>query len=124
MRLARNSLIAFGLLTSLESYSAEVKVGGDLRFRHEKKDVEDKVSRSRQRIRARINVSSQVNENLKLGMRMSTGGEATSGNQSFDGGFSPKGFNLALATSIIKEMASTSLVVKSKTHSSLLVVLI
>ncbi len=96
MKIGRNSLIIVGMFSSLSAMGSEVEIGGDLRFRHEKTDKEGSESRIRQRIRARIAAKSKVTEHLKVAFRLATGSEATSRNQSFDGGFGAKGLNLDL----------------------------
>ncbi len=97
MNIIRNPLVVGALLSSLSAGAAEVKVGGDFRLRHEKIDKEGSESRSRQRLRARLFAKSQVTEQLQVEFRIATGSEATSRNQSFDGGFGAKEFNLDLA---------------------------
>lgn len=72
-----------------------LKVKGDFRYRYEMIDQEGKEERNRNRIRARVGISGNVNDSVKAGVRISTGGDSpVSGNQSLDGGFSRKDFGL------------------------------
>jgi len=77
-----------------------LKVSGDLRYRHEHKDDESASSeRERHRIRARLNVTGKVNEEIKATFGLATGANegATSTNQDLDGAFSEKEIWLDLA---------------------------
>jgi hypothetical protein len=89
----------------LEGSSAEhssatdrLSVSGDFRFRHETIDDEASTKRSRERIRARLNVNSVLGDDLTVGFTLATGASnPVSANQSLDGGFSRKdiGFDRA-----------------------------
>ncbi len=71
---------------------------GDLRYRHESFDVEDRRDRTRQRIRARAALIADVNENVEVGFGLATGGDdPASTNQSLGDGFSTKAIQLDLA---------------------------
>ena len=78
---------------------------GDLRYRFEtiddasKKDADgDEYTRYRNRIRARLGADAKIDEKLKAGMELSTGGaDPVSGNQTLGGGFDKEEFRLNLA---------------------------
>ena len=102
--------VFLGLGLTVEGVSAEwtnkVKVGGDLRYRHEMKTQEvvqtENDTRHRQRIRARVGVDGKVSHQVKVGIRVATGATGHQGgnistNQSLDGNSSKKSFNLDLA---------------------------
>ncbi len=73
-------------------------IAGDLRYRHEMVDDAAAELRHRHRIRARINATATLNEDVKVRFGLSTGGDANdSGNQSLDQGFSRKAIGLDLA---------------------------
>lgn len=72
-------------------WATRVKIGGDIRFRHENIDTEDKgVKESRQRIRARLKVDAKINEEVDAGFRIVTAGGTTSTNETLEGGFGGK----------------------------------
>lgn len=73
-----------------------VKMGADFRYRHEMSESEgDKAARHRQRIRARVSLKGEVDEDVSLHMRLATGvPSATSGNQTLDDGFQNKGIGV------------------------------
>lgn len=78
--------------------SDDLNIRGDLRYRHEQIDREGEVKRDRQRVRARLSLSRQVDETLKIGFRLASGGnDPVSTNQTLDGGFSNKGIQLDMA---------------------------
>ncbi len=67
-------------------------VSGDLRYRHEMIDREGSDVRNRHRVRARIGMSGEVNENLTIHARLATGSsDPVSTNQTLDGAFGSKG---------------------------------
>lgn len=78
---------------------------GDLRYRFEtiddasKKDADgDEYTRYRNRIRARLGADAKIDEKLKAGLELSTGGaDPVSGNQTLGGGFDKEEFRLNLA---------------------------
>lgn len=98
-------VLSLGLVmnsASAESWTDRIKVGGDLRYRHEVKAKEvpdtDNDARNRQRIRARVGIDGKVNDQVKVGLRIATGkGENVSTNQSLGDNASNKSFNLDLA---------------------------
>lgn len=80
------------------AWTQGLDIGGDLRYRHEMVDDAAAELRHRHRIRARINATATLNEDLKVRFGLSTGGAANdSGNQSLDQGFSRKAIGLDLA---------------------------
>jgi hypothetical protein len=83
---------------SLVSAQDNIKFGADLRYRHELIDAEDKVQRNRERVRARINMTAELNDEVTIGFQIASGtGNPVSTNQTFDGGFSSKQANIDLA---------------------------
>ncbi len=81
-----------------ESWADRIKVKGDVRVRYENIDKEGDPSRSRERIRARLGVEGQVNEEVKAGVGIRTGGkDPVSGNQTMGDGFTSKDIALELA---------------------------
>lgn len=80
------------------AWTQGLSIGGDMRYRHE--TIEDAAAklRHRHRIRARINATATLNQDLKVRFGLSSGGAANdSGNQSLDQGFSRKAIGLDLA---------------------------
>ncbi len=74
-------------------WASRVKIGGDMRARFESVDNEASIKKHRQRIRARLKVDAQVNDEVKAGVRLVTTGGRTSTNQSLgDSGSSTDGF--------------------------------
>lgn len=73
-------------------WATRVKIGGDMRFRHEHIDTDPAsgTQESRQRIRARIKVNAQVNDEVEAGFRLVTAGGKTSTNETIEGGFGGK----------------------------------
>ncbi|NRA63318.1 MAG: putative porin [Pseudobacteriovorax sp.] len=90
-------LLSLGILSiglSTGSAFAEVKISGDMRYRIEQFDLEDE-DYIRTRIRARVKLASDINEQFKVGLRLATGGgSATSTNQTLGDGFGNKGFEI------------------------------
>jgi len=69
-----------------------------VRARHEYIDQDGREERNRQRVRARLNVGADVNENVKAVIGAISGGDdPASGNQTLDTAFSSKGLQLNLA---------------------------
>ena len=83
------------------SWTERIRFKGDLRYRHEYTDKDGSKIRNRERLRARASLLAQVNDTVKLGIGVATGGSSpVSSNQTLDGGFSTKdlGLDLAYAT--------------------------
>ncbi len=100
-RITRALLVAGVLGGSVSAMAQEdedkgVDISGDLRLRHEYIDQDDKPSdRHRQRVRARVSLKADVNENVRVGVRVASGGDdPVSTNQSFDDTFSSKDIRL------------------------------
>lgn len=75
-----------------------VKIKGDLRYRHEMKKKNDDDARHRQRIRARLGISGEVNSEIKATVQIATGSaDPVSTNQTLDDGFSSKAVRLDMA---------------------------
>jgi hypothetical protein len=77
------------------AWTQTVRIGGDLRYRHEMIGVEGGADRTRHRIRARLDVSGRVSDTISAGFKLSTGGDdPISGNQTLDLGLSRKEFGV------------------------------
>jgi len=75
-----------------------IKLKGDLRYRHEMIDNEGSDARHRHRIRARLEIFGAANDYTTVGIQLATGSDdPVSTNQTLDNGFSTKGINLDLA---------------------------
>ncbi len=80
------------------AWAEKLKISGDYRFRFEGIDEEDKKFRQRDRMRLRLGIGAKVNDQVDLGIRLSTGGfDPVSTNQTLGGGFTRKDFGLDLA---------------------------
>jgi hypothetical protein len=96
---------AFVILTSSEglaeeepTWSDRISVKGDLRLRYEGIDEEGEEDRARGRYRARLAVTGEVADNVKVVMELASGADnPVSRNVTFDGGFDVDdiGFDLA-----------------------------
>ena len=81
-----------------ESWSDRTRLDGDFRYRYERIDVEGDSTRTRNRIRARTNITSEVTDNIDIGFGLATGGDdPVSTNQTLGEGGSSKGVVLNLA---------------------------
>jgi hypothetical protein len=68
-----------------------VRLSGDLRYRHESINEEGESDRHRHRIRARVGVTADVADNVRVGLTLATGDDdPISANQTLDTGFSRK----------------------------------
>lgn len=86
------------MTADLLAEDSKVKLSGDLRYRHETIDTEGKDARHRHRVRARVAISGQVNEELNGTVEISSGSDdPVSNNQSLDNAFSTKNLGLNLA---------------------------
>lgn len=101
MRIGVGVVVCFVLgLTAAETKASEtLTIKGDFRYRHELIDQETQESvRNRQRIRARLEISSQITETWTASLRLASGSDdPVSTNQTLTGGFSTKPFALDLA---------------------------
>ncbi|MDP6685753.1 MAG: putative porin, partial [Candidatus Omnitrophota bacterium] len=80
----------------------DFKLKGDLRLRHETEINDPGKDNSHQRMRFRLGVTTKVNDQIDLGFGLATGGTtgssaATSTNQTMDGSFGTKSFDLDYA---------------------------
>lgn len=75
-----------------------IKIGADLRVRHELIDAEGKEQRNRQRVRARLNMTAKMNDEFDIGIQIATGTDnPVSTNQTLGEGFSSKDAKIDLA---------------------------
>ena len=80
------------------SWAERIRLKGDFRYRYETIKVEDVDKRSRNRIRARVNLEADVTDTVQVGFGLATGGEdPVSSNQTLGGGGSSKDIRLDLA---------------------------
>jgi hypothetical protein len=87
-----------GSNTIASTWWETIKVKGDLRYRHEMIDKEDKDARHRHRIRARIGIYGTISEYTTFGIQFATGSDdPVSTNQTLDGAFSTKSVGIDLA---------------------------
>ena len=87
------TMIAAGALAG--DWTETVKVSGDLRYRHENIDEQGQAMRNRQRLRSRIAITADVEQNLTLGFRLASGSDdPVSTNQTLDDAFSTKPIGL------------------------------
>lgn len=79
-------------------WAEKITLKGDLRTRYQYQDEDDRVDRSRGRLRYRLGVIAKPLEGLEVGAGLASGdGDQRSTNQSFDRSFSGKGINLDYA---------------------------
>jgi hypothetical protein len=91
-------LLAVPSLATAEDWTEKVKVGGDLRYRHEILDTENSDARTRERIRARLNIIGNVSDQTKIEFSLSSGSsDPVSNNQTLTGAASSKAVVLDLA---------------------------
>lgn len=91
--------------TPQKSWTDNITVKGDLRYRFEQINDDAKLNsagetytRTRNRIRARLGVEAKCNDNLKAALEISTGlADPISGNQTIGDGLAKKDFRLSLA---------------------------
>lgn len=100
------AVLASSGLANAGSWTDKVSLSNDFRFRNEYIDVTEDANSApdsappqvRQRLRARLGLTSTLSDNLKIGLGLASGSDdPVSTNETFDGGFSTKGFNLDLA---------------------------
>jgi hypothetical protein len=94
--MAAVAMVAAGSMkTQAAEITEDISIGGDIRFRHESIDAEGKETRDRQRVRARVSLDADVTDGVKAKFRLASGSsDPVSSNQTLDGGFSSKDFNL------------------------------
>ena len=81
-----------------KDWTESLKIRGDFRYRHEMIDQEDKDTRNRHRIRARIDLIGTVNEETKVVVGISSGStDPVSNNQTLTDAFSSKGLLIDMA---------------------------
>ncbi|MBN1552334.1 putative porin [bacterium] len=86
------------LVGSKASWTDNIDLKGDLRYRHESIDQEGKETRDRHRIRARLELKAKANDKLDVGLRFASGSsDPVSTNQTLGEGFSSKSAWLDLA---------------------------
>jgi outer membrane murein-binding lipoprotein Lpp len=79
------------------SWTDKVKIKADLRYRYEGIDQEGRDERERHRVRARLGIIGQVNDNVELGVQLATGGnDHRPTNQTLGGDGSTKEIGLDL----------------------------
>ncbi len=97
------ALLALGSIRAGAEWYDDMKVKGDVRYRFENIEEEDKPGQQRDRIRMRLGVFPRLGPEVDVGIRISTGEQKgdkespTSGNASLTDGFSGKGLFLDLA---------------------------
>ena len=90
--------LSAGAADAPKSWTDSITLKGDLRYRFEYIDEENKDERYRDRIRARLNLEAKVDDRAKVGIGFSTGqSDPVSGNQSLGDGWGKKEFRLDLA---------------------------
>jgi putative porin len=81
-----------------DSWADSVRLDGDFRYRYEKIDIENTGGRTRDRIRARVNIRADLVEDVEVGFGLATGGnDPVSTNQTIGAGGSSKNVMLNLA---------------------------
>jgi len=76
---------------SASEWTETVSLKGDLRYRHEQIDQQGESIRNRQRMRARLTLTAEPEDNLELGFRLVSGSDdPVSSNQTLDGAFATK----------------------------------
>jgi len=99
----KNILAGLGLLLlpgmlPADDWTEKIRIKGDLRYRHETIQVEDRDARNRHRIRARLGITAEPAGGITLGLQLASGSDdPVSTNQSLDGGFTSKDIRLDLA---------------------------
>ncbi len=116
MRTVLMALATAAMLTTTAAagdWLDNVRVKGDLRYRHEMIDKEGKDTRYRHRLRARVGIEANVSVTTKIGLQLATGSDdPVSTNQTLDNGFSTKNLMLDLAYFEMKYEAVPGLKIK------------
>lgn len=80
------------------AWTDTINLKGDLRYRYETIDIEDRDDRERHRVRARLALTAKPTDNLELGVGIATGGDSpVSTNQTLGDAASTKDLRLDLA---------------------------
>lgn len=88
-------MMCAGIGSASDKWYDNLKLSGDLRYRHELIEDDINPSRNRHRIRARLGLKAEINEYAKVGFQLASGSDdPVSTNQTLDGGFSSKGLVL------------------------------
>jgi len=76
-------LQAEGKKDDAASWANDIKLAGDFRYRYENREVEDAITKDRQRVRLRVGAYGKVNDFTDFGVRLASGDkkDATSTNQ-------------------------------------------
>jgi hypothetical protein len=107
--------VSFGFQSSAlaADWWKNVKIKGDLRYRHEMIDKEDKDARHRHRVRARIGVYGTLSPYVKVGIQLATGSDdPVSTNQTIGDAFSTKPIGLDMAFVELSHYAMPGLTVR------------
>jgi len=92
------SLIGLSSSVRAANWWESIEIRGDLRYRHEMIDEQDKDARHRHRLRARLGVFGEVSPYSRVGFQLATGSDdPVSTNQTLDDAFSTKRVGLDLA---------------------------
>lgn len=98
-------LLAEKLVLDTPDWLAATKLSGDFRLRQQWDDVTDKDTRSRQRIRLRLNATTQINDRLEVGFGLATGGDdPRSSNETLDNNFETPDIRLNYAYAEFRPM--------------------
>jgi len=96
--LALAATIVFGQSVEAGPWWENVKIKGDLRYRHEMIDKDGSDARHRHRVRARLGLFGEVSAYTKVGVQLATGSDdPVSTNQTLDGASSTKNVGIDLA---------------------------
>ncbi len=91
-------LLLFGATTYSFGGDSKFNIKGDFRYRHEWIQLEDANARTRQRVRARVNIDGKVNDQTRVVFGISSGSpDPVSNNQTLTDGWSSKDVVLDLA---------------------------
>jgi len=92
------SVIGISSVAEGANWWESLKLKGDLRYRHEMIDKQDKDARHRHRLRARIGIYGEISKYTKIGVQLATGSDdPVSTNQTLDDAFSTKRIGLDMA---------------------------
>jgi len=107
MRIRKVAMAAFPIIlltvltptvSSFANWADNIKLKGDLRYRHEMIDTDNSDARHRHRIRARVALDAKANDYTKIVVQFATGStDPVSTNQTLTNGFSSKDVRLDLA---------------------------